>query len=93
MGLLIIAKEWFDKVNGNSYFSARIFIDGKVLYLPFQYGYGNQYEQEALKELKKHVAIPEEVTSLWQLRESCKYFSSEKQEKCILRDVKAWGKE
>ncbi len=40
----IEAKEWFDKVNGNSYFSARIYInDKKVGVLPRQYGYGDHY--------------------------------------------------
>ena len=40
----IHAKEWFDKANGNSYFSARIYIDGdQVTVLPFQYGYGDHY--------------------------------------------------
>ena len=46
------AKEWFDKVNGNSYFSANISINfgmpsQKNLFIPFQYGYGSQYEHEA----------------------------------------------
>lgn len=48
----ITAREWFDKVNGNSYFSAEITTDygtpeQKTYFLPFQYGYGNQYETEA----------------------------------------------
>ena len=38
------AKEWFDKANGNSYFSARIYVDDEqVAILPFQYGYGDHY--------------------------------------------------
>ena len=50
--LNVIAKEWFDKINGNSYFSAEITVDygmetQKTFLLPFQYGYGNQYETEA----------------------------------------------
>lgn len=48
----ITAKEWFDKVNGNSYFSAEVTTDygteqERTFKLPFQYGYDNQYEQEA----------------------------------------------
>jgi len=48
----ITAKEWFDKVNGNSYFSAEIMTDygteqEQTYNLPFQYGYGTQYETEA----------------------------------------------
>lgn len=42
--LNIEAREWFDKQNGNSYFSARIWIDGEIVHvLPFQYGYGDHF--------------------------------------------------
>jgi len=55
----INAKTWFDKVNGNSYFSAVITIDygtpeQKEIKLPFQYGYGSQYESEAKAVLTEH---------------------------------------
>ena len=48
----ITAKEWFDKVNGNSYFSAEITTDygtekEQTYLIPFTYGYGAQYETEA----------------------------------------------
>ena len=50
--ITILAREWFDKVNGNSYFSAQVYINGKrVLNLPFQYDYGDQYAQAAKEEL------------------------------------------
>jgi len=40
----IQAREWFDKANGNSYFSATIEMDGETVgELPFQYGYGDHY--------------------------------------------------
>ena len=42
--ICIHAKEWFDRANGNSYFSATIQINGEVIHkLPFQYGYGESY--------------------------------------------------
>lgn len=42
--ICIHAREWFDKVNGNSYFSATIEVDGQPVHkLPFQYGYGDHY--------------------------------------------------
>lgn len=43
---IAISKEWFDKVNGNSYFSSQIEdIEKDIIYkLPFQYGYGSQSE-------------------------------------------------
>lgn len=48
----INAKEWFDKINGNSYFSGTIILDygtdkEEIFLMPFQYGYGSQYEHEA----------------------------------------------
>mgnify|MGYP003673672577 FL=1 len=41
---ILIAKEWRDKVNGNSYWSARCeWIERDISYFfPFQYGYGDQ---------------------------------------------------
>ena len=52
----VCAKEWWDKVNGNSYFSGRITTnfgmkDKETLFMPFQYGYYNQYEWKAMKML------------------------------------------
>ena len=43
----IEAKEWFDKINGNSYFCGTItlnyLMDNQETFLmPFQYGYGSQ---------------------------------------------------
>ena len=48
----INAKEWFDRINGNSYFSGLVIIDfgmksEEIFLMPYQYGYGSQYEQEA----------------------------------------------
>jgi len=53
--IAITAKEWFDKVNGNSYFSASIQVNGEHVHtLPFQYGYGSQYEWEANRWLAEN---------------------------------------
>ena len=53
----IHAKEWFDKIYGNSYFCATITLNNKeTIYIPFQYGYGQSYIQESkrvLTELNK----------------------------------------
>lgn len=45
------ALEWFDKVNGNSYFAGTITLnygmeDQKDFIMPYQYGYGESYIQE-----------------------------------------------
>ena len=58
--LFIEAREWFDKVNGNSYFSAQIQVNGEVVAtLPFQYGYERQYESEAQKKLLEMGYLPQ----------------------------------
>lgn len=51
----VIAKKWFDKVNGNTYFNAKILDDdgNMVLYTGFKYGYGSQYFYEAEQQLKR----------------------------------------
>ena len=52
--LEIDAKEWLDKANGNSYFSATVTLNDKQrVELPFQYGYGDHYIDRAFGELAK----------------------------------------
>ena len=50
-----IAKKWFDKVNGNTYFNSKVMDDNGdvVFYTGFQYGYGSAYFDEAKKQLQK----------------------------------------
>lgn len=50
------AKEWLDKVNGNSYFSAKICVNFGLdneqnFFLPRQYGYGETYKDECFKKV------------------------------------------
>ena len=52
----VIAREWFDKINGNSYFSMRITINyqmktEKSFSVPMQSGYGDHYRDVAFQEL------------------------------------------
>lgn len=52
--ITILGRKWRDKVNGNTYHSARVFIDGNlVCCVPFQYGYGNQFEWNAIDALER----------------------------------------
>lgn len=82
--LFVEGREWFDKVNGNSYFSARIFVDGgQVAILPFQYGYGDQFLYEAQKKLLELGYLPQEGknASLWSIAENLGFdFYSSKSE-------------
>lgn len=54
------AVKWFDKVNGNTYHSVHIIRarDGKELFCPFEYGYGNQYRFTALKAMSDARWLP-----------------------------------
>ena len=66
-------KHWFDKVNGNSYFSAEVVTnygqaDAQTFILPFQYGYGDSYLYTALKELNERGLI--EATNTADLRDT-----------------------
>lgn len=58
----INAWEWFDKVNGNSYFSAEVILnfgyeDQVNLKIPFQYGYGDHYVYMGFKEIEKFIGF------------------------------------
>lgn len=67
--VFVEAREWFDKVNGNSYFSARISIDGKVVHaLPFQYGYETKFEHEASQWLMREGYLTSAPSPLWRLK-------------------------
>lgn len=52
--------EWFDKTNGNTYFSAWVLFKGENYFLPFQYGYGSHAEEMALKMLSEKGLLPDE---------------------------------
>jgi hypothetical protein len=70
----INARSWYDKVNGNSYFSAEIVLDygtetERRYFLPFQYGYGDQYQYETINELKRQKEIDDKISMLYQLRD------------------------
>jgi len=67
-------KEWFDKVNGNSYFAGTVTINyglktAKVFKMPYQYGYGDQYRYEAIETLKRNKVIKYDSLSIWQFME------------------------
>lgn len=46
--LYVLGKRWFDKVNGNTYHSATIYINGEFYKkIDCRYGYDDQYLQSA----------------------------------------------
>lgn len=89
------AKEWFDKVNGNSYHAAIVTInygmeDAKTIHVPFQYGYGDQYRYSAFKALQEEGIIPvqEGMQSYWRYYEDNNIISRHNIEKnCKKRDL------
>jgi hypothetical protein len=59
------AKEWFDKINGNSYFSVQIeSTEDKdfLINIPFQSGYGEQSFYTAREILKENKLISADYT-------------------------------
>lgn len=93
------ALTWFDRVNGNSYFSARVIVNygtksALTLRIPFQYGYGSQYEQEAFTALASFFCWPVNTSKvmLWKYCKECGIIlRSNNQEGCLKKDVKYWG--
>lgn len=70
--LFVEARLWFDKTYGNTYFTARVWIDGSIAFtMPFQYGYDMQYLYEARNELVKRGYLPEIYADkpLWHAKE------------------------
>lgn len=58
--LHIEGRRWFQRTYGNTYHSVRIWIDGKqIVYIPFSYGYGEQWLQTALDWMRAQQLIPE----------------------------------
>ena len=67
--ITIDAKGWHDKVNGNSYFSSKIFINRGlpnevILKIPFSFGYGSQFRYNSFDKIKKEFGIFSEYCSL-----------------------------
>ena len=69
--IIITAKEWFDRINGNSYFAAKIDLENKTLLIPFAYGYGEAYLYEAIKLLIKENYLPTTVQNSRALKDYC----------------------
>lgn len=94
--LTILAKEWFDKTYGNSYFSAKVYADNVLLLsLPFQYGYDNHYIDMAAQALEKAGHITMEhynnggSEALWVYCERNGItLLTNKQENCLKRELK-----
>ena len=94
----IQAKEWFDKVNGNSYFSARVTVNfgtktEKTIFIPWEYGHGDQYKYTAFQALNKAKYIKkDEKTPIWQfVQDNGIIIRTHKIENCKKREMIEWG--
>ena len=95
----VSVKEWFDKANGNSYFSGNISINFGMkteqdVALPFQYGYGEHYVDMANQKLIHEGIIKGERNnngSYYPLWQYCKdnniTLRRYKQENCLKREL------
>lgn len=86
----IQAREWFDKINGNSYFDCTVTFDyglptQRQFVCPFQYGYGSAYETAAMKVSK--TVFPTMPSTFWELRDKKVIVRSSKRENCLKRDL------
>ena len=91
------AKEWFDRVNGNSYFSAVVTVNHlgeseTVLVCPMQYGSGEHYLTAARGVLiGAGFNVGEDFGLVRWCRESGVRLYHSIEHRCRQRDVKRWG--
>lgn len=91
------AKEWFDRTNGNSYFAGNIYIEFDnhrvvEITMPFQYGYGTHYQQEAKATLTQFNYISAEYgenLKTYCERNNIKYRTNFK-DNCLKRELLAY---
>ena len=87
-------KEWFDKVNGNSYFAGEVIVNaGKktetIVKIPFQYGYGDHYRYEAFEAVKKNLKTFKTVSSPRQAYEKYRIKTNHNlRTNCLKRELK-----
>ena len=85
------AREWFDRINGNSYFAGSVTVnygypDSIKIDMPFQYGYGDSYTYEAIKLLNE--AGYTEAKHIQDLRDENIILRYNIQRGCKKRDLK-----
>jgi len=61
MNINIITTEWRDKINGNTYWSSRVYINNNdFVIIPFQYGY-DDHLSDIIDELINRQLLPERI--------------------------------
>ena len=90
----INALEWFDRVNGNSYFAGNVTVnfgmeDERTYRMPFQYGYGDHYITVAgyLLNNMGDIKLPENM-ALWRYcKDNGIILRTYKRENCKKREL------
>lgn len=98
----VTALQWFDKVNGNSYFAGTIIVNAglkseKKITMPFQYGYGDSFKHEAFKQLEqtgiingvKHYSNGSSEDYYTYYKRNSIEFTSRKHENCKKSELKS----
>lgn len=58
--IMVVGRRWFERTNGNTYHSAEIYVNNNFVHkIDFTYGYGNQFEWNAMEWLKKNGYLKE----------------------------------
>jgi hypothetical protein len=98
--LTVIGKKWLDKVNGNTYHSARVYLGNELIACaPFDYGYGDSYQDSAARALIKAGYIKQAFIKDYSKAITRFRFYQKKNiqvlytchKDCKQRDVKEWG--
>ena len=82
--IVIVGRRWFDRTHGNTYYSAKILVDGTCVdFIEYAYGYGDQYVQDSTERLEDLGYLPNRETHpnltkemLWQYcaKKGIKYY-------------------
>ena len=69
--IFVEGRLWLDKTYGNTYFSNRVWINGKVAFeMPMEYGYEEQYVYRAVQEMfARGYFKGEKIFSIWEIRD------------------------
>jgi hypothetical protein len=69
--LFIEGRLWFDKINGNTYYSNRVWVDGKIAFsMGMAYGYEEMYLHAAIQELhSRGYFTGDKPPTVWDLRD------------------------
>ena len=90
----IVIKEWFDKVNGNTYFSAVATLNGEYkVKIPFQYGYGSHAIDKTARKLLADGWTAVSIHHWSDCEKAGIKVDDTSIENCLQKDVKAWGAE